>query len=86
MSRFSHTADFLEKEILEVIENIGPQKISAIVSDAAAALVLAKKKITEKYPHIISIRCIAHHINLITTDIGQMYQSHKVFQKITSSW
>ena len=44
MSRFSHTADFLEKEMLEVIESIGPQKIGAIVSDTAAALVLAKKK------------------------------------------
>jgi len=45
MSQFSHTADFLEKEMLEVIESIGPQKIGAIVSDAAAAaLVLAKKK------------------------------------------
>ena len=81
MSRFSHTADFLEKEILEVIENIGPQKIGAIVSDAAATLVLAKKKITEKYPHIISIRCIAHHINLITTDIGKTTFAKDILDK-----
>jgi hypothetical protein len=44
MSSEAHTAIYLAKEIIEVIESIGPNKICAIVSDVAAALVVAKKK------------------------------------------
>ena len=29
----------------------------------------AKRRVIEKYPHIMAIRCIAHHINLVTKDI-----------------
>ena len=29
----------------------------------------ARKRISEKYPHIINMRCIVHFVNLITKDI-----------------
>jgi hypothetical protein len=32
-------------------------------------MVAAKRKVNEKYRHILSIRCIAHHVNLLTCDI-----------------
>jgi len=83
MSLFSHTTDFFENEILEVLENIGTTKISAIVTDAASALVAAKKKIIEKYPHIISLRCIAHHINLIAADVAKTAFAKNILEKCT---
>ena len=55
MSSEAYTVIYLAKEILEIVESIGPNKICAIVSDAAAALVAVKKKVTENenYKHII---------------------------------
>lgn len=48
---------------------IGPKKFVAVVSDAESAMQMARKLISEKYPNILSIRCMAHHLNLITADI-----------------
>ena len=83
MSSNAHIVIYLEKEILKVIESIGPDKIDAIVSDAAAALIAAKKKVFKKYKHIIPVQCIAHHINLITTDISKTAFAKSVLEKCT---
>ena len=64
-----HTADFISKEILKVIDDVGAEKFSAVVSDNASTMVKAKRLVNEKYPHIIPVRCITHHINLLTNDI-----------------
>lgn len=58
-----------------------------MVTDAEAALRAAKKEITKKYPHILAVRCIAHHINLITKDIvsiGWAKNTLKKCQQIVS--
>ena len=55
--------------MLKVIEDIGKEKFILIDTDAEAAMQAAKRKITNKYPYIMAIRCIAHHINLIIKDI-----------------
>jgi hypothetical protein len=68
-SLYSHTADFISKEILKVIEDVGCDKFSSVVSDNASTMVAAKKLVNEKYPHILPVRCITHHVNLLTTDI-----------------
>jgi len=65
----SHTAKVIEEEIERIILKIGPKKISAIVTDNAPAIVNARRYISEKYPHIINMRCIVHFVNLITKDI-----------------
>ena len=44
------------------MENIGPNRFSANVR-------LARDKISQLYPHIFSIRCIAHAINLVAQDV-----------------
>ena len=69
MSNESHTGLFLANEIEEIIKKIGPEKFSAIVTDAGANIQNARKIITEKYQNILNIRCIAHAINLISKDI-----------------
>jgi hypothetical protein len=68
-SGVSHTGIFLGEELIKIVEEIGPEKLAAVVSDNAANASLARKILCEKYPHILNIRCIAHCINLITKDI-----------------
>ena len=65
----SHTAKVLEEEIDCVLIAIGSKKFAAVVSDNASAIANARKHISEKYPYILNIRCIAHFVNLITKDI-----------------
>ena len=78
LSKESHTGEFIFQKIKEVLEDIGTKKFSAIVSDYAANIVAAKKLITKEFPYIISLRCITHHINLLTSDIMKLE-----FAKIT---
>jgi hypothetical protein len=79
-SKNMHTGDFLSSELLRVLNEIGVDKFSAIVSDHAANIVLAKRLIADKYPHIIPVRCIAHHINLLTNDIMKLNWSSKIIK------
>ena len=73
LSNIKHTSENLAKEIDQVLSLVGPKKFSAIVTDNAAAIANVQKQISEKYPHILNIRCIAHYINLITKDVLGMY-------------
>jgi Protein of unknown function (DUF 659) len=65
----------LTNKIQEVIEEVGQEKFAAIVSDNASAIAAARQKISELYPHIINIRCIAHFVNLISKDILGKYNN-----------
>ncbi|PKY33044.1 hypothetical protein RhiirB3_451667 [Rhizophagus irregularis] len=56
-------------KIEDVIEKIGPNRISAIVSDNAANVKKARAIISEKYPRIENVQCISHCINLVTYNI-----------------
>jgi hypothetical protein len=71
-SRDSHTSNFLRNKIIEVINDVGSEKFSSIVSDNASNMVLAKQLVHQKFNNIIPIRCISHHINLISTDICKL--------------
>ena len=48
--------------MLEVLEKIDPEKFSAVISDVKSAMIFAKQQVINKYPHILLMRCIAHHI------------------------
>ena len=67
--------------MLKVIERIGKDKFIAVVSDAEAAMQSAKRKVMNKYPHIMAVRCIAHHINLVTKDIISVEWAKETLQK-----
>jgi hypothetical protein len=68
-SKDSHTGLFTAEEIKKVLKDIGPEKFSSVVSDGASAMQLAKRIISDEYPRIMPVRCIAHHIQLICSDI-----------------
>src|SRR5947207_600290 len=77
LSLDSHTAEYLAGKIEEIIEKVGPERISAVVSDNAANIRKARTIINQKYPTIESIRCISHCINLIASDIaGHKFAKH----------
>ena len=77
----SHTGSFNATEIENVLTTIGPKKFTAVVSDAESAMQMARRLISEKYPYILSIRCMAHHINLITSDIIKLDFAKNTFKK-----
>lgn len=77
-SKDSHTGEFLSAEILRILNEVGIKKFCAIVSDHASNVVLAKKMIAIQHPHIIPMRCITHHINLLTTDIMKLDWASKL--------
>ena len=60
MSEEKHTGEFLAQQIKQILEEIGPNKFSAIVTDGAANVNLARILIADKYKHILNLRCIAH--------------------------
>jgi len=82
LSKNAHTSEFIAQKIKEVLENIGPKKVSAIVLDNASNMVLAKNLIAKEFLHIISIRCIAHHINLLTSDIMKLEFAKDTINKV----
>ena len=69
LSNERHIQELLAEELNQVLEKIGSEKFSAIVTDAGANVQAAHRIITEKYPSILNIRCITHAINLILKDI-----------------
>ena len=69
LSVVSHTANVIENEIDRVMSAVGPKKFAAVVSDNASAIANAQKRISEKHPHVLNIRCTVHFINLIIKDI-----------------
>ncbi|EXX62144.1 hypothetical protein RirG_164580 [Rhizophagus irregularis DAOM 197198w] len=81
LSANSHTANFLADQLNEVITEVGAENFAAVVSDHASACAAAKKRIAERYKHILPIRCIAHHVNLISTDICKTTFAKDVISK-----
>ena len=78
LSDDSHTASYLTEKIDEVITSVGSSKFAAIVSDNASNVKKAREEISQRYPNIQNIRCIAHCINLIASDIVE----HKFADKL----
>src|SRR3954466_1809943 len=69
LSENSHMANYVAQVVGEIIEKVGSNKISAIISNNAANIRNARKILQEKYPNIEIVRCITHAVNLIACDI-----------------
>ncbi|CAG8843726.1 4448_t:CDS:2, partial [Gigaspora margarita] len=61
--------ELLAEKIANVLENIGPEKFSAVVTDSGANIKAARHIIAEQYLNILNLRCISHAVNLISRDI-----------------
>lgn len=82
LSENSHTANYVAQVVGEIIEKIGSNKISAIVSDNAANVRNARATLQEKYPNIENVRCIAHAVNLIACDIVKESFGDRLLRKV----
>src|SRR4051794_34256121 len=76
-----HTANFLADQLNEIITGVSAENFAAVVSDHASACAAAKKIISTRYKHILPIRCIAHHVNLVSTDIYKTSFAKDVISK-----
>ena len=63
---------------------MGPNRISAIVSDNAANVKKAREIITEKYLRIENIRCVFYCINLIAYDVVSHTFADQLLQKVNT--
>ena len=82
LSKESHTGVFLSEKIIEVIKNVGGhEKFTGLVSDNARTMVLAKNLVHQTYENIIPVRCVSHHINLLTTDICKLEFANSILKK-----
>ena len=68
----SHTSEFLTNEISNIIEQLGSDKFAAVVTDNASNCRVARQNIQQTYPHIWDVRCAAHAINLIASDLVKL--------------
>ncbi|CAJ0745755.1 10658_t:CDS:2, partial [Entrophospora sp. SA101] len=76
-----HTGNYIADEIEKVLTSIGPEKFVVVVSDGEAAMQMARRLISQQYPNILPISCLAHHINLITTDLVKLKFSNTILSK-----
>ena len=68
----SHTGEFLASEISNIVEKIGLDKFTAVVTDNAANCRVTRKIIEEKYGHIWDVQYAAYAINLIAADLVKL--------------
>ena len=54
--------------------------MASIVTDARSNVHSARNLISEKFPHIINIRCIAHALNLIMKDLIKHAFAKRIIQ------
>jgi hypothetical protein len=74
-------ANFLADQLNEVITEVDAENFAEVISDHASACAAAKKRIAEQYKHILPIRCVTYHVNLISTDICKTTFAKDVISK-----
>lgn len=67
-----HTAEYMAQIMVDVIEEVGQHKVFGIVTDNAANMKAAWKKIEAKFSHITCYGCVAHGLNLLLNDLGKL--------------
>lgn len=64
-----HTAENIAKKFEMIIDEIGEEKISGIVTDNASNMRAAWRILEQKFPSLVYNGCSAHTINLMVKDI-----------------
>jgi len=74
----------VQREVENVISTISSEKVSAIVTDNGSPMIKAHEELQKKYPHLVSVRCSAHVLNLLIEDICRFETIHKFLTKSKS--
>jgi hypothetical protein len=80
-SGISQTGECIYKDIKQVIDEIGPEKVSSVVTDNAANMQAAWELIEDNYPGIFANGCAAHVLNLLVKDILEIEEYEKTLQE-----
>ena len=68
----SQTGKQIAFDIIQVIEDIGHNKIVAVVTDNASNMRSSWQIIRNKYPHIFTLGCASHVLNLLVQDLCKL--------------
>lgn len=82
-SEHRHTGSFIAEELKKVIEEVGPGKVFALVTDRAANMEEAWANVEQTYPHIVTIGCAAHSFNLLFKYIMTLRSMDTLYQIVT---
>ncbi|XP_065663070.1 uncharacterized protein LOC136085692 [Hydra vulgaris] len=55
--------------IINCLEEIGPHRFLGGVTDNCSAMLLSRRIIVKKYPHLVFYGCVAHILNLLMLDL-----------------
>ncbi|KAM7309798.1 uncharacterized protein ISCGN_006783 [Ixodes scapularis] len=75
-----HSASYISGEICDVIDFLESEKVVALVTDNASNMQAACQMVTCKFPHIATIGCAAHGLNLLLNDLTRLKTLEKVRQ------
>ncbi|XP_057329227.1 uncharacterized protein LOC130670070 [Microplitis mediator] len=77
-SGHSHTGKYISTVLSEAIEEVGPNKVHALITDNARNMKSAWSILKQKYTHLITFGCVAHGLNLLDKDIVSVSEIKKV--------
>ena len=76
-----HTGAYIGDQIKSVIKESGPTKVFAIITDNAMNMKAAWEVVRTTYPHIVTIGCSAHGLNLLLGDICELITLDNLIKK-----
>lgn len=65
----SHTGVYIADILGGAINDIGSDKVKAVVTDNARNMVTAWKELRKKFPYLITYGCLGHGLNLLLSDV-----------------
>ncbi|KAG7501421.1 angiopoietin-1 isoform X1 [Solea senegalensis] len=65
----THSSTFIIEELKEIINEVGPQKVFAVITDDAPEMMTVWTQVEEAFPHILAIGCTACGIQQLFDDI-----------------
>ena len=76
-----HTGAYKGDQIKSDIKESGPTKVFAIITDYARNMKAAWEVVRTTYPHIVTIGCSAHCLNLLLGDICELITLDNLIKK-----
>ena len=77
-----HTSEYIAGELKNVITELGPDKVFAVITDNAANMKAAWAIVKEVYPHITPIGCAAHGLSFLLGDIMDLRTMQILYNKV----
>ena len=79
----SSTGQVIGEEVIDIIEEFGPDKFAGVVTDNAANETTSWDTIRDKYPDILATGCSCHAGSLLYKDVCEHNWASKLVEKAT---